>query len=46
MEAALAEFKAEDLGMDAEEDADFAVDKGTRFFTRGHALLNPLRDHR
>ncbi|RDX51558.1 hypothetical protein OH76DRAFT_1401445 [Lentinus brumalis] len=26
MEAALAEFKAEDLGMDVEEDADFAVD--------------------
>ena len=29
MEAALAEFKAEDLGMDVEEDADFAIDKGT-----------------
>ncbi len=28
MEAALAEFKAEDLGMDVEEDADFEVDKG------------------
>ncbi|TFK89270.1 hypothetical protein K466DRAFT_584757 [Polyporus arcularius HHB13444] len=27
MEAALAEFKAEDLGMDVEEDADFEVDK-------------------
>ncbi|KAI0757544.1 YL1 nuclear protein-domain-containing protein [Daedaleopsis nitida] len=27
MEAALAEFKAEDLGMDVEEDADFTVDK-------------------
>ena len=29
MEAALAEFKAEDLGVDVEEDADFAIDKGT-----------------
>ncbi|KAI0717508.1 YL1 nuclear protein-domain-containing protein [Cerioporus squamosus] len=27
MEAALAEFKAEDLGMDVEEDGDFALDK-------------------
>ena len=29
MEAALAEFKAEDIGIDQEEDADFAVVKGT-----------------
>ena len=28
MEAALAEFKAEELGVDVEEDADFALDKG------------------
>ena len=28
MEAALAEFKAEDIGMDVDEDADFALDKG------------------
>ena len=28
MEAALAEFMAEDIGMDVEEDADFAVAKG------------------
>ncbi|KAI0369880.1 hypothetical protein BV20DRAFT_945243 [Pilatotrama ljubarskyi] len=27
MEAALAEFKAEDIGMDVEDDADFALDK-------------------
>ncbi|OSD05709.1 hypothetical protein PYCCODRAFT_1475211 [Trametes coccinea BRFM310] len=27
MEAALAEFKAEDIGVDVEEDADFALDK-------------------
>lgn len=33
MEAALAEFKAEDLGMDVEEDADFAIDKGMRAVT-------------
>ncbi|CDO71734.1 hypothetical protein BN946_scf184920.g18, partial [Trametes cinnabarina] len=28
MEAALAEFKAEDIGVDMDEDADFALDKG------------------
>ncbi|KAI0638886.1 YL1 nuclear protein-domain-containing protein [Trametes polyzona] len=28
MEAALAEFKAEDIGVDVDEDADFALDKG------------------
>ena len=28
MEAALAEFKVEDLGMDVEEDADFTIAKG------------------
>lgn len=30
MEAALAEFKAEDVGLDADEDADFALERGTR----------------
>lgn len=30
MEAALAEFKEEELGMDVDEDADFAMDKGAR----------------
>ena len=30
MEAALAEFRAEELGQDVEEDADFIMDKGTR----------------
>lgn len=35
MEAALAEFKAEDVGMDVDEDADFALAKGTlRSFRR------------
>jgi len=29
MEAALAEFRAEDVGMDVEEDVDFVVEKGT-----------------
>jgi hypothetical protein len=28
MEAALAEFRAEELGQDVEEDADFVVEKG------------------
>lgn len=28
MEAALAEFRAEDVGVDTEEDIDFIVEKG------------------
>lgn len=31
MEAALAEFKAEEVGVDAEEDIDFIMDKGSSF---------------
>lgn len=30
MEAALAEFKEEEVGVDVEEDVDFIMDKGTR----------------
>lgn len=30
MEAALAEFRAEELGQDAEEDVDFVMDNGKR----------------
>ena len=29
MEAALAEFRADELGQDAEEDVDFVVENGT-----------------
>ena len=40
MEAALAEFKAEDLGQDAEEDVDFVVQVGKYSVPyRGNALL-------
>lgn len=31
MEAALAEFKAEDIGIDQEDDIDFAIVKGSPF---------------
>ena len=32
MEAALAEFKAEEVGVDVEEDVDFIMDKGSPDF--------------
>ena len=43
MEAALAEFRAEDVGLDVEDDVDFIVEKGRYFFTlRLHHLIAAL----
>ena len=40
MEAALAEFMAEDIGMDVEEDADFTVAKGMLLHSfEGYGML-------
>ena len=49
MEAALAEFRAEDVGMDVEDDVDFIVEKGRDLLLRLlHLLLivAPFLKHR
>lgn len=44
MEAALAEFRAEDVGMDVEDDIDFIVMKGEHYsFLISHHCSSPLR---